>query len=261
MAGQMIPLFQEGKILTHQMLQAISNYAVGFGELAYEGYSEGIIRGCALTAARDALVVGKGMVRYGGHVYLVEQPMMVSYVPANKWTVLYLVFKEETMTSSFLYREVELVLSHEISTDRNHMELGRFKLMEGARLRLEHQDLKDHNTEFDTVNYIYSIHSGWERPTISPEILYDFARENCMFAIRDPWDISFCQKILADGKIPQSRDCIIAYVVKRLNLPRADYSNLELYEGLCEITRSNAELRWEEPKEEKRKKRMVMLDY
>ena len=46
MAGLKIPIFEKGTVLTHEMLEALKEYAMDISTLNYAGYSDGILSGC-----------------------------------------------------------------------------------------------------------------------------------------------------------------------------------------------------------------------
>lgn len=60
------PLFDKGAILRADMMVELANYAYLFGDILYDGYSDGILSGCRLTTTKDTIVVNPGIIRYVG---------------------------------------------------------------------------------------------------------------------------------------------------------------------------------------------------
>lgn len=73
------PLFDQGSILRADMMAELAGYAYLFGDILYDGYSDGILSGCRLTTTRDAIVVNPGVIRHAGKNFLIKDPIYVAY--------------------------------------------------------------------------------------------------------------------------------------------------------------------------------------
>ncbi len=235
MIGQRIPLFSKGKILTGEMLQVMSDYAITAHESTYLGYSDGIIKGCNITVSDNILMVNPGMILYGGHLYLITKVIEIPYEPKNKWVALRIEFEEELVTNSFLVREINIKFSQELESDKHCIELCRFNLREGAKLRTKYQDFADRNTEYDTLNTIYATYSAWKRPTLDYDILYHFASEAVKISSISDKNIQFCQQIFAANGSSVNRNLIEMYISQHKQARWREYSNIEIFANLNKI--------------------------
>ena len=115
------------------------------------------------------------------------------------------------------------------------LELARFKLQAGARLRSDYVDFYDYETEFDTVNRIYVPYAAPDHPGIWPQILKSFARELLKYAVTDPWDCAFCLQCL-QRKEAMPYEAVRAYLHARLGQNK-EYTNMQMYGALKKILR------------------------
>ena len=113
------------------------------------------------------------------------------------------------------------------------LELARFKLQAGARLRSDYVDFYDYETEFDTVNRIYVPYAAPDHPGIWPQILKSFARELLKYAVTDPWDCAFCLQCL-QRKEAMPYEAVRAYLHARLGQNK-EYTNMQMYGALKRI--------------------------
>jgi hypothetical protein len=114
------------------------------------------------------------------------------------------------------------------------MEMGRFKLKKGSRLRTQYKDFWDMGTEYDTVNLIHVQQAARYSPTLSPAITTHFAREAFQYLNGHPLDSAFCTVCLATRE-PVGRELIEKYIINRLSRDSKEMSNIQLHEGLAEI--------------------------
>jgi len=114
--------------------------------------------------------------------------------------------------------------------DSCEMELGRFRLQEGARLRYIYQNLQD----YDTINRMHAPYACMGGSTVSPEILVRFAEEMMEMEVSEPFDIAVVMNILAnDGRV--SRNAITGYFkIKNKRHPVPD-NNQRVYQELLRL--------------------------
>ena len=239
MAGYKVPVFEKGAILTHEMLEALKNYALDMGRLSYYGYSDGILLGCAVSIWDNIIFVSQGIVIFQQNLYFLPKDMKVTIQPGDDWQYLYFQMGSLSKDKNFILGEVQLELTtnagEHIADCFNKIEICRFRLQDGAILRTQYRGFADLNTEFDTINEIYAQWSGFDRSSISNRILNIFAREAVKKSLNDPQDILFLQQILAlDGK-SLNRSVIEFYISVRLGQAYEEMSNQQIYEGLKEI--------------------------
>ena len=227
---QMIPLYEKGNVLTEDMLESMKQYTMDYIGLVMDGYADGIVRGFELDAAEGVLNVGRGIIRVQGQVYMFPKKMTVPYEAAKQEMSLKLVFKGETRTRHFIYKEAELKLDPVLEKGHTELEICRFKLQEGAKLRNDYQNFADYNTEFDTIQEIYADWAGYKGKSLSPRVLNGFVKDAMQTALPDPIDYWFCQQVLCLKGETLNRDAISFYIKRKLNLEIKDFTNEELYQ-------------------------------
>jgi len=258
MNGQVFPLFEYAHILRTPMLTELRDYAFEYGRLMSEGFSDGIVSGCAITTTADTITLNRGVIRYGGQMYLMVEPITLTYQSTDIWAVFKLEFKDESRQGGYIYRAVEATISGNLELRREEMELCRFKLQRGAHLRMRYVDFADRNTEFDTVNSIYAPYSAYEKNSISPEITRAFAREALTWQAQ-PLDEMFILQAL-NAKTALNRETILYYIAARLKKPFADCDNLEIFRALQTILQTLQSGDERELTREVRRQRHIIVD-
>lgn len=233
--GMRIPIFTEGNILTGEMLEEMKEYTVGFAKLSYTEYGKGILKGCNLTTTDSHITLHPGIIICFQEPILITVPAEIPYYPVNRWTALKLEVDKEYENSSWKIRNISLAFTEDLEAKENAIELCRFRLQKGARLRTEHREFKDCNTEFDTINQIYSEWAAYKETTFSPEILRSYGAELMKSEITNPWDMVFVQQIFNNRGEPLERKAIQMYLSQRLGEPVQEWSNGEIYKKLTEV--------------------------
>ncbi|GHU60246.1 hypothetical protein FACS1894171_0930 [Clostridia bacterium] len=225
-----IPVFNPAP-LRKEILEALRDLALKEQAARYGAYGDGILAGCGLFERGGRVGVEEGVVKFAGRVYVLARPESLPYQPADAWTVLKIQFSGETNTRDFQTFTGRLVLDENTSLPPNEIELGRFKLKRGSRLRTEYTDFRDMETEYDTVNLIHVPYAGIGEATLCPVILTHFAREAYPYAA-EPLDIAFCGACLAQNGV-MSRESIRLYLWRRLNMEGKQFENRELHTHLA----------------------------
>lgn len=233
--GMRIPIFTDGNILTGEMLEEMKEYTVGFAKLSYIEYGKGILKGCNLTATDSHITLHPGIVICFQEPILITAPVEIPYDPVNRWTALKLEVDKEYESRSWSVRNMSLNFTEDLETKENTIELCRFRLQKGAKLRTEHREFKDCNTEFDTINQIYSEWAAYKETSFSPEILRNYAEELMKSEITNPWDMAFVQQIFNNHGEPLERKAIQMYLSQRLGEAVQEWSNIEIYNRLAKV--------------------------
>lgn len=233
---QAIPVFKEGGLLRKSMLQALSDHAFLANQLLYKGYSNGILSGCELTATEDTISLNEGIIFYGEQMYLITEPTSVEYKSTNRTMVMKIHISDTMQDANFCYCEMNVFLTEETELKKGELELCRFKLQDGARLRYQYQDFEDRCTEFDTLNTIHAAYSARGESTLSPRILMDFAKEMLMLEELPDRDILFCMQILAQER-NMNKEAIVTYLERRKKEKLPDTSNVSIYRELANVIR------------------------
>ncbi|MDU5145477.1 MAG: DNA and RNA helicase [Paenibacillus dendritiformis] len=229
-----VPHFHRGRILKTDMLENLRDFPRQFVDIAYQSYSSGVLAGTEVRVGPRSLTVGKGIVKHGGLIYMLEQEHELPYRSTGRETVLKIRFHAEQPSSDFTTLPGEIVLDENTAEVKaNEMELGRFKLKEGARLRDDYQSFADLSTEFNTLNVIHVPHAGIGQSTLSPFILRYFAQELLKTRIEHAQDAAFAMLCLNGGAV--ERDVIQHYLGQRLGTGYRELTNERLYAGLRRV--------------------------
>lgn len=248
-----IPVFEHIHILRKSMLESLADYAFLGNQFLYKGYGDGILSGCELTTTGDTIQLNEGLILYEGQLFLIKEPMQINYYPTNTTRVLKAHFSEQMQDGSFIYREMDLILTEYTEGKKGELELCRFKLQEGARLRYTYQDFEDRDTEFDTLNTIYAPYSAYGGTTLSPDILRDFAKELLRQGGLTETDRCVGLQLLSQDRAA-GREMLSAYIQGRNGRDMSDSSNHAIYRELVKILKEVREGKQNKPQESGRKK-------
>ena len=228
-----MPTFMPGPV-KKEMLLCLRDAAIDEQNIRYHEYSDGIITGCGLIEEDMNIGIINGIVKFGGRLYKLSEKTLLPYEPTDSWTVMKISFNPETEHREYIHFTADLILDNSAEITSNELEVGRFKLKKGSRLRTSYKDFSDMATEYDTVNLIYVRQSARGVSTLNPEITTHFAREAYPFLKDNALDCSFCAACLSEGR-SIGRELITRYVCNRLNKEYRDMSNAELHKALSEI--------------------------
>ncbi|AQS08715.1 hypothetical protein CLOBY_08250 [Clostridium saccharobutylicum] len=231
------PLFNSGRLLKIDMLEELRNFPREFFNAQFKGYSDGIISGCDIEISDNYIKILKGIIKYEGIIYLLKEDSKIEYICNNKLMVLKVKFLPEMQDSDFRINSTEIYLSENLNSEANELEICRFKLRTGAKLRINHTDFTDLNTEYDTVNTIYAPYSAYGKSSLNPEILRRFGQELLECNLNEAWDISFVISCVQSKEAIQ-KEIIVSYLVYKLNIEMKDYSNEDLYYYLLNVLHS-----------------------
>lgn len=257
MLVQAIPLFQDAHILRRNMLEALSDHTFLLPECQYRGYADGILAGCELTTTRDTIILNQGVLLYEKKLYLVKEPMSIAYHPANDLTILKLRFSDEMRDINFIYREMELFFSGQEKRQRGELELCRFTLQEGARLRCEYQDFEDRDTIYDTLNRVHVPYAAAGQSTLSSDITKSFAREMLKIPSITDFDALFCMQILGQDQ-PVGREALVAYLWRKGVKELSGHSNHDIYREMVKILQKAAGGGQPEEKKQRKEWRVIV---
>ena len=118
------------------------------------------------------------------------------------------------------------------------IELCRFRLQEGARLRYIYENFADCITEFDTIHLVNVPWASPDKPSLHPIILKQFAVEILKKRDKDALDSSFAINTLANKGI-MTEDAVRMYIGTRIGNETGE-GNEGLYYGLMEILKTRS---------------------
>ncbi|WP_027624796.1 hypothetical protein [Clostridium lundense] len=228
------PLFNSGRILKIEMLEELRDFPREILDINFKDYSNGIISGCDIEVNNDYIIVTKGIIKHQDMIYILKKNYTIQYESTNQVQVLKIRFLGETINKDFIKLESEIFLDDDLQISKDEMELCRFKLKKGARLRTSYVDFRDMSTEYDTVSIINVPYSAYGESSLNPNILRKFGRELLRCNVSEAWDISFGMTCIQSRDIIQ-KEVIVSYLIYKLGIEKKDYSNEELYLYLLDV--------------------------
>lgn len=227
------PLFEEKRVLKKEMLENLRDYPRDLFDIQHLEYSDGILVGCRLEADGAGIVVQPGILRHKGVPYVLRAACRISCRADGRLVYLKVRFMDKAIGSGQEEYLSQVYADGEAPDSDNEMELGRFKLQPGARLRTEYTDFYDFATEYDTVGRIHVPYAAPGGISIWPSILQRYAAALAETGTQNPWDCAFCLNGLqAKEAMPYGE--IRAYLNARLGQSE-EYTNEQIYAALRSI--------------------------
>lgn len=208
------PAFERGRIMKKELLWALRDYSYSALQLQYQDYPAGIISGCHISVEDDMLIVGKGIVKCQDFIFLLTEEERIPYAPTEVYVSLKFRVKSKDELPDYTRYMTEFVLDENLEREENELEMCRFKLKEGARLRTEYKDFYDIQTEFDTVNLADATWAAWGGNTLSKEITDSFARKVLECKGGDDRDAQFAY-FLIQGKEAVDYGILQDYIARK----------------------------------------------
>ena len=228
------PLFNSGRLLKIDMLEELRDFPREFFNIRLKEYSDGIIYGCDIDVTDNYIAIKKGIIKHGDTIYILNGEEKIQYECNNQLMILKVKFLPSVENKDFRKNSTESNLSENLALENNEIEICRFKLRTGAKLRINHVDFNDLSTEYDTVNTIYSPYAAYGESSLNPDILRQFGRELLECNVNDAWDIAFGMTCV-QSKEPVEKEIIIRYLISKLSIQIKSYSNEEIYNYLLDI--------------------------
>ncbi len=227
------PVFETKRLLKKEMLENLRDYPRTLFRLKYQEYSDGILTGCdieGLDTGEAGLRVLPGILLWKGIPYLLEEPETIPCTASGRLAYLKTRFSDKAVGIGQEEYFSKLYLDEEVPDPGRELELARFKLQPGARLRTEYVDFYDYATEFDTADRIHALYSGPGHPTVWLRLLKCFADTLLRLSARNPLDCAFCMSCLQE-KEAMPYEAIRTYLNVRLGQDK-EYTNQQIYSGL-----------------------------
>jgi len=251
------PVFEKKRLLKKEMLENIRDYPRNLFGILYQDYSDGVLSGCNLEADNGGVVIKPGILYYKGIPYVLEEPWRVPCKPEGRLVYLKVRFLDKSTGIGQVEYLTKIYLD-EVKPDNNQeIELGRFKLQEGARLRTDYVDYYDYSTEFDTVDRIHVPYAApGEKYGIWPRLLKCYAKTMMKYSVQNSLDCAFCMNCL-QLREAMPYEMVRVYLNSRLG-QEEEYTNEEIYLGLKRIL-SQAVGRGESPMETEKKEGTLLM--
>lgn len=249
------PIFEKKHVLKKEMLENLRDYPRTLFGIQYQEYSNGILYGCSLEALDTDLVIMPGILLYNQIPYFMEIPYVVSCEANGRTAYLKVCFSDkESGTGHEEYRG-QICLDEQAPDPELELELGRFKLQLGARLRTEYVDFADYVTEFDTVDRIHVPYAAPAHPAVWPQLLKRFAAEMLGTGTQNALDCAFCMGCLHQKEnIPY--DAVKTYLNVKQDKEK-EYTPEETYHALQRILEETKGTRRTHTKEKDNKLLMI----
>lgn len=230
------PIFEHKNLLKKNMLDELRDYPLNLSRMYFSEYGDGIMQGCGLSWENEVLRLNPGLIHYGGNIYRMENPYSLACPATGQLTYLKVHFATIDYERGRQGGVGEILLSDE-PPESGEMELGRFQLQEGARLRTVYENFEDYQTEYDTVNRIYVPYMQVDGVGLWPQLLKVYAVELLETGTTDVNDVSFAMALLgAGGHV--SHECIAWYVHRAGGHDLKKTSNAEYYRGLLDVLKN-----------------------
>jgi len=208
------PSFESGRILKKELLWALRDYSYSALKLQYGDYPDGIISGCGIRVEDHILYIAPGIVKCQGFLFLLTTEGSVEYAPTEKDTCLkFRLVKKEELADYTRYI-TEFALDEQLERQQNEIEICRFKLREGAKLRTDYKDFYDMQTEYDTVDPTHATWAAAGGNTLSREATDFFARKVLECGKAGEGDICFAYFLL-QNKEAVNYEILTDYIVRK----------------------------------------------
>lgn len=227
------PSFDKGVLLKAVKMNELINHAFELPNLLYAGYTDGIISGLDVTVDDENIVISKGLFCYNSEIYTLNKQIHIPYYPINQWQYLAITHLDSHVKLDGIDTHFEIGLRDTIPKSQE-IELCRFKLQEGARLRYIYDDFEDMKTEFDTVNLLYAPYASKDIVGLHPKILRNYAREMLDLKPENILDTFFCMQVLGLNTVMNTEE-VVRYLEIRAEEKIEQISNFKLYRQLLQI--------------------------
>ncbi len=254
------PAFERGRILKKELLWALRDYSYAALQQQYQAYPDGILSGCGIRVEGDRLCIGQGIIKCQGFIFLITKEEQAAYAPADRYTSLKFRVTSKEELPDYTRYTTGFYLDGSLERQPNEIEICRFKLKEGARLRTDYKDFFDIQTEYDTVNLADATWSAAGGSTLSKEITDCFARKVLECGSAQDSDIQFAY-LLLQGREAVRYEVLEDYVYRKTGRAGSHGSKQEMFhalEAVLDGIRRGAGMRRKERRGQE--KRMIVLD-
>lgn len=250
------PVFEAKRLLKKEMLDNLRDFPREWFDLQYRDYSDGILWGCDIQGTDTGFTIFPGILYYKRVPYFLDRPYAVSYKAEGELVYVKVRFWDKAIGPGGEEFFSQVIVDRQEPDAEQELELARFKLQTGARLRGEYVDFYDYETEFDTVNRIYAPYAAPRHTGIWPRICRSFAEELLKSFETNVWDVAFGLKCL-ELREAMSYETVRAYLNARLGR-NEEYTNMQIYSAFKSILRE-AGSREKEPQRFREKTGTVLM--
>lgn len=208
------PAFERGRIMKKELLGALRDYSYTALQLQYAGYPDGILSGCRIRTDEHFLYIAPGIIKCRDFLFLIAEEEKLPYFSADYYVSLkFCLLKKEVLPDHTSYI-TEFRLDKKLEREQNELELCRFKLKKGTKLRTDYNDFFDIQTEYNTVNLANAAWSAAGGNTFSKEITDYFARKVLECEQAETGDIQFAYFLL-QSKTAVNYEILMDYIHRK----------------------------------------------
>lgn len=251
------PVFEAKRLLKKDMLDNLRDFPRELFDLQYQGYSDGILTGCDIKGTGTGLTILPGILYYKSVPYFLNKQYPIPYRAEGELVYVKVHFWDKAIGAGGEEFFSQVIVDGQEPDAEQELELARFKLQPGARLRSEYVDFYDYETEFDTVNRIHAPYAAPEHSGIWPRILKNFAKELLRNHVNNPWDSAFCLSCLQLTEA-MPYEAVRAYLNARQGQDR-EYTNIQVYSALKRILRESGSKEKEPERSREKEGTLLML--
>jgi hypothetical protein len=168
--------------------------------LEYADHANGVLFGCRVSAS-GTIRVEPGVIVRDGVFYGMTEAFLLSFGPRDATQYVNVRFTEDKISNERIALRVAEIVLEESPAGEDGMELARFKLKEGARLRSDYVDFDDLDTEFDTLRPTRAPCAGRGGQTLLPFVTEFFAKEALSCRPQNPTDVGFAFLCLQESRV------------------------------------------------------------
>ena len=228
------PAFERGRIMKKELLWALRDYSYSALQLQYKDYPDGIITGCGIRIEDNTLCIAPGIIKCQEFIFLLTEEERVEYAPTEEYVSLKFRLVKKEVLADYTRYITEFALDESIERKQNEIEICRFKLKEGARLRTDYKDFIDIQTEFDTVNLADATWAAAGGNTLSKEVTDYFARKVLECEEAEDKDIQFAYFLL-QSREAVSYDILLDYIYRKTGKGKQSITTKEAFRLLDSI--------------------------
>jgi hypothetical protein len=227
------PHFNRGRVLKNAMLESLRDFPRKAMDVWTEKLSDGIVMGFTPLVERDVITLSEGIVQHRDRLFVSGESGRLAYSAPESERSIKLKFLETGSDPDFDQQRVEIALDEDKTLLENQIELGRFKLKEGAYLRSDYKDLYDFATEYNTINLVHVLYAGYGEPTICGDILKYFAKAAVAARARNPLDVTFAMLCLNQARV--ERQTLYTYIANKTEGDVRPMTNAQIHRELVRI--------------------------
>lgn len=170
-------IFESGRILNSKMLDELKSFSLREIEIEYYEYCSGIIKGLNFKSDDSYLYLTPGILKYKGEYYFLTKEMIVmKFSEFGKQLYIYLAPVEIKEENNITVKELKVVIS-ERKMYEDVIYLGEFQHYQNNSIKTEYEVLEDVGKAGEFLNIVNRKYAGKKGPTLSPEILYLYAKK------------------------------------------------------------------------------------